>query len=101
MCCEAQQPLQHSRPQLAADQWAQSSAASHRRGCTAGAGEGAEEATDGCAAGGSAAGGSGGPTEAAGMMLYLSDIKEWVVEFGCDMLHISLRTDVAWYRLGR
>ena len=35
------------------------------------------------------------------MVLFLSEIKEWVVEFGCDMLRISLRTDVAWYCLDR
>jgi DNA (cytosine-5)-methyltransferase 1 len=33
------------------------------------------------------------------MRLYLSQIREWVVEFSCDMLFISIRTDVAWYRL--
>ncbi len=31
--------------------------------------------------------------------MYLSQIKEWIVEFGCDMLFISIRTDSAWYRL--
>lgn len=35
------------------------------------------------------------------MWLALSQIQEWVVEFGCDMLLISIRTDVAWYRLSR
>ncbi len=33
------------------------------------------------------------------MWLALSQIQEWVVEFGCDTLFISFRTDVAWYRL--
>lgn len=36
-----------------------------------------------------------------GMWLALSQIQEWVVEFGCDMLFISFRTDVAWYRLSK
>lgn len=41
---------------------------------------------------------SGGP---GGMRLYLSQIREWIVEFSCDMLFISMRTDVAWYRLSQ
>ena len=45
------------------------------------------------------AGASGAAQEPAGMMLFLSEIKEWVAEFGCDMLRISIRTDVAWYCL--
>lgn len=55
-------------------------------------------------AGGSGSGGAGcsksaaAPSE-AGMRMYLSQIREWVVEFGADMLFISIRTDVAWYRL--
>jgi len=39
------------------------------------------------------------PTTASGPRLYLSAIKEWVLEFGADMLFLSLRTDSAWYRL--
>ena len=35
------------------------------------------------------------------MRLYLSEIREWVVEFSADMLFISMRTDVAWYRLSK
>lgn len=35
------------------------------------------------------------------MRLYLSQIREWIVEFSCDMLFISMRTDVAWYRLSK
>ncbi len=30
------------------------------------------------------------------MRMYLSQIREWVVDFGADMLFISIRTDVAW-----
>ena len=42
-----------------------------------------------------------GPVAAtpSGPRLYLSAIKEWVVEFGADMVFLSLRTDSAWYRL--
>ena len=36
-----------------------------------------------------------------GMWLALSQIQEWIVEFGCDMLFITFRTDVAWYRLSK
>ena len=39
------------------------------------------------------------PAKPQGMRLYLSQIREWVVEAGCDSLSISIRTDVAWYRL--
>lgn len=48
-----------------------------------------------------AAAGSSGSGDAAGMVLYLSQIREWIVEFSCDLLFISMRTDVAWYRLSR
>ena len=50
---------------------------------------------------GAADGGSSGENEGEGMWLALSQVQEWVVEFGCDMLLISIRTDVAWYRLSR
>ena len=33
------------------------------------------------------------------MRMYLSQIREWVVDFGADMLFISIRTDVAWWVL--
>ena len=33
------------------------------------------------------------------MRLYLSQIREWVVDAGFDNLSITIRTDVAWYRL--
>ena len=50
------------------------------------------------------AGGDGSGEQGAsgkGMWLALSQVQEWVVEFSCDMLFISIRTDVAWYRLSR
>ncbi len=59
--------------------------------------------SDQAAAGGSSgeAGPSGSSPAAGGMRLYLSQIREWIVEFSCDMLFISMRTDVAWYRLSQ
>ena len=51
-------------------------------------------------AGSSTAAGSSGAAE-VGMVLFLSQIQEWIVEFSCDLLFISIRTDVAWYRLSR
>ncbi|KAK4740996.1 hypothetical protein SAY87_024584 [Trapa incisa] len=35
-----------------------------------------------------------------GISIYISAIKEWMIEFGSSMVFISIRTDVAWYRLG-
>ncbi|CAH8389414.1 unnamed protein product [Eruca vesicaria subsp. sativa] len=35
-----------------------------------------------------------------GMPIFLSQIKEWMIEFGASTISISIRTDVAWYRLG-
>lgn len=32
-----------------------------------------------------------------GIPIYLSAIKEWVIEFGSSMIFISVRTDMAWY----
>lgn len=36
-----------------------------------------------------------------GVPIYLSAIKEWMIEFGASMIFVSIRTDVAWYRLGK
>nr|XP_009408799.2 PREDICTED: DNA (cytosine-5)-methyltransferase 1B-like [Musa acuminata subsp. malaccensis] len=36
-----------------------------------------------------------------GIPVYLSAIKEWMIEFGSSMIFISIRTDMAWYRLGK
>lgn len=41
------------------------------------------------------------PVAEGGMRLYLSQIREWVVEYSADMLFISIRTDAAWYKLCR
>nr|KYP42268.1 DNA (cytosine-5)-methyltransferase 1B [Cajanus cajan] len=38
---------------------------------------------------------------ADGIPIYLSAIKEWMIEFGSSMVFISIRTDLAWYRLGK
>lgn len=35
-----------------------------------------------------------------GMPVFLSPIKEWMIEFGGSTISISIRTDIAWYRLG-
>ncbi|WOK98331.1 DNA (cytosine-5)-methyltransferase 1B-like [Canna indica] len=40
-------------------------------------------------------------TDVEGIPTYLSAIKEWMIEFGSSMIFISIRTDVAWYRLGK
>ncbi|GJN23014.1 hypothetical protein PR202_gb10628 [Eleusine coracana subsp. coracana] len=37
--------------------------------------------------------------EDPGIPIYLSPIKEWVIEFGGSMICIRIRTDVAWYKL--
>lgn len=34
-----------------------------------------------------------------GIRVYLSQVKEWILECGCDTLFLSIRTDTAWYRL--
>ncbi|KAF8055388.1 MET1B [Scenedesmus sp. PABB004] len=41
------------------------------------------------------------PVAEGGMRLYLSQVREWVVEFSADCLFISIRTDAAWYKLCR
>ncbi|CAK9149524.1 unnamed protein product [Ilex paraguariensis] len=41
------------------------------------------------------------PPEVDGIPIYLSAIKEWMIEFGSSMVFISIRTDMAWYRLGK
>ncbi|GAA0163095.1 DNA methyltransferase [Lithospermum erythrorhizon] len=45
--------------------------------------------------------GSSAAPEVDGMPLYLSAIKEWMIEFGSSMVFVSVRTDMAWYRLGK
>eukprot|EP00798_Chlamydomonas_sp_ICE-L_P026223 gene26223-11957_t len=63
--------------------------------CTGG--QALEEKPAGDAGSGSSAGGAAAPQ--GGMRLFLSQIREWVVECSCDLLFISIRTDIAWYRL--
>ncbi|XVF58899.1 hypothetical protein PTKIN_Ptkin07bG0103100 [Pterospermum kingtungense] len=36
-----------------------------------------------------------------GIPIFLSAIKEWMIEFGSSMIFVSIRTDMAWYRLGK
>ncbi|GAB4848558.1 DNA (cytosine-5)-methyltransferase 1B [Ancistrocladus abbreviatus] len=45
--------------------------------------------------------GSTAAQDVNGIPIYLSAIKEWVIEFGASMVFISIRTDLAWYRLGK
>lgn len=40
---------------------------------------------------------SSGNSKVDGMPIYLSAIKEWMIEFGSSMIFISIRTDMAWY----
>ncbi|XP_063936532.1 DNA (cytosine-5)-methyltransferase 1A isoform X1 [Daucus carota subsp. sativus] len=42
-----------------------------------------------------------GTANVDGIPIYLSAIKEWMIEFGSSMVFISIRTDMAWYRLGK
>ncbi|KAL7223863.1 hypothetical protein ACSBR1_025343 [Camellia fascicularis] len=42
-----------------------------------------------------------GSRDVDGISIYLSTIKEWMIEFGSSMIVISIRTDMAWYRLGK
>ncbi|KAL2556502.1 DNA (cytosine-5)-methyltransferase 1 [Forsythia ovata] len=42
-----------------------------------------------------------GTSEVDGIPIYLSAIKEWMIEFGSSMVFISIRTDMGWYRLGK
>ncbi|KAA8536618.1 hypothetical protein F0562_029096 [Nyssa sinensis] len=44
---------------------------------------------------------SAGVQDVDGIPIYLSAIKEWMIEFGASMVFISIRTDMAWYRLGK
>ena len=57
------------------------------------------------AAAGNSSGGGGGGGGSSGdgnsMRVYLSQIREWLVEVSADTLFITIRTDIAWYRLSR
>ncbi|EPS62932.1 cytosine-specific methyltransferase, partial [Genlisea aurea] len=39
--------------------------------------------------------------DSEGVPIFLSAIKEWMIEFGSSMVSISIRTDMSWYRLGK
>ncbi|XVF16901.1 hypothetical protein REPUB_Repub10bG0070900 [Reevesia pubescens] len=45
--------------------------------------------------------GSSSAPNVDGIPIFLSAIKEWMIEFGSSMIFISIRTDMAWYRLGK
>ncbi|XP_078430166.1 DNA (cytosine-5)-methyltransferase 1B-like [Wolffia australiana] len=49
----------------------------------------------------SSSGSSAAELKFEGIPIYLSSIKEWMIEFGSSMIFVSIRTDIAWYRLGR
>ncbi|KAJ4916938.1 DNA (cytosine-5)-methyltransferase 1 [Raphanus sativus] len=36
-----------------------------------------------------------------GIPIFLSQIKEWMIEYGVSTISVSIRTDAAWYRLGK
>jgi DNA (cytosine-5)-methyltransferase 1 len=71
----------------------------------------------GSSAGGSGSGGSGSgggtapgpdmpaapadPVMVGGTRMFLSQCREWVVEYSADQLFLSIRTDAGWYRLCR
>ncbi|XP_073138246.1 DNA (cytosine-5)-methyltransferase 1B-like [Henckelia pumila] len=40
-------------------------------------------------------------SEIEGIPVFLSEIKDWVIEFGSAMVSIFIRTDMSWYRLGK
>ncbi|KAM7251677.1 hypothetical protein ACFE04_023560 [Oxalis oulophora] len=44
---------------------------------------------------------SSGSEDSDGTLIYLNGIKEWMVEFVSSEISISIRTDVAWYKLGK
>ncbi|CAL1381124.1 unnamed protein product [Linum trigynum] len=44
---------------------------------------------------------SSGSEVEMGLPIFLSAIKEWMIEFGSSMVFVSIRTDMAWYRLGK
>ncbi|CDY25647.1 BnaA04g13390D [Brassica napus] len=39
--------------------------------------------------------------EHGGIPIFLSQIKEWMIEYGVSTVSVSIRTDAAWYRLGK
>ncbi|KAJ0260435.1 Bromo adjacent homology (BAH) domain-containing protein [Hirschfeldia incana] len=39
--------------------------------------------------------------ENAGIPIFLSQVKEWMIEYGVSTISVSIRTDAAWYRLGK
>uniref|UniRef100_A0A5B6YSJ6 DNA (cytosine-5)-methyltransferase n=1 Tax=Davidia involucrata TaxID=16924 RepID=A0A5B6YSJ6_DAVIN len=60
----------------------------------------ADDGTGFCLDTDSSSSGSGTPDK-DGIPIYLSAIKEWMIEFGSSMVFISIRTDMAWHRLGK
>jgi DNA (cytosine-5)-methyltransferase 1 len=50
---------------------------------------------------GSGAAAPADPVMVGGTRMFLSQIREWVVEYSADQLFLSVRTDAGWYRLCR
>jgi DNA (cytosine-5)-methyltransferase 1 len=70
--------------------------------------DGSSGAGSSSGSGGADAGGSSGaaaapadPVMVGGTRMFLSQIREWVVEYSADQLFLSVRTDAGWYRLCR
>lgn len=42
---------------------------------------------------------AGGDEGAVGMRIFLSQIREWCIEYSFDKLFIVIRTDCAWYQI--
>ncbi|CAI5459956.1 unnamed protein product [Closterium sp. Yama58-4] len=72
-------------------------------GGSLGGASGGSAGGSGASGGGSGSGSNpaGADGDGGGIRVYLSAIKEWMIEFGAGMLFVTIRTDGAWYRLGR
>lgn len=58
-----------------------------------------EDSSGDCQVAAAEGGGSSAGDKPRGMRMSLSQIREWVVELGPDMVFISIRTDIGWYSL--
>ncbi|CAI7784522.1 unnamed protein product [Closterium sp. NIES-53] len=70
-------------------------------GASGGSSGGSGASGSGSGSGSDPAAADGGDGSGGGIRVYLSAIKEWMIEFGAGMLFVTIRTDGAWYRLGR
>lgn len=106
-------------PAPAAEQKQQGEAGDSSSGGSGASGSGAGGSSAGGSGGSAAAGGSSAadvgssepaaaapeapqdPVMVGGTRMFLSQIREWVVEYSADQLFLSVRTDAGWYRLCR